>query len=47
VSGPHRPGPTPTDPVDDSGSWRASLGYLVVALVILVVSIVHKVRRNA
>ena len=36
MSGPHRPGPTPTDPVDDSGSWRPSLGYLVVALVILV-----------
>jgi hypothetical protein len=35
MNGPRRSGPAPTDPAAGSRPWRPSLGYLVVALVIV------------
>jgi hypothetical protein len=34
MDGPHRSGPAPTEPVDDSPAWRPSPGYIVLALLI-------------
>jgi hypothetical protein len=35
MDGPRRTGPKPTDPVDERRAWRPSLGYLVIALLIV------------
>ena len=35
MDGPRRSGPTPTEPVDGGRTWRPSLGYLAIALVLV------------
>ena len=40
MDGPRRPGPTPTDPDGDSGSWRPSPGFLAAALAIVAAGLV-------
>jgi len=41
MDGPRRSGPTPTDPVAGSRTWRPSLGYLAIALGIVAGSLAY------
>jgi len=47
MDGPRRSGPTPTDPAGASRSWRPSLGYLAVALAIVVGSLAYWLMPSA
>jgi hypothetical protein len=46
MDGPHRSGPTPTDPGAAAPAWRPSRGYLIIAAAVVAVGLAYGLRSS-